>query len=105
VATFVIVKTVAFKFTQGRPKEFGSSPGVWRSFCDECGSPIAYRTDQRPEQVDLYVGTLDDPAVVKPLCHVHAAEQLGWFEVLDELPRFEASRRGAAPIRHGPRRT
>jgi len=105
VATFVIVKTSAFKFTQGRPQEFESSPAVRRSFCGQCGSPIAYRTEKRPEQVDLYVGTLDDPTVVKPLCHVHSAEQLAWFEVVDELPRFEASRRGAAPIRHGPRKT
>jgi len=104
VATFVMVKASMLKFTQGQPKEFGSSPGVRRSFCAECGSPIAYRSDRRPEIVDLYVGTLDDASVAAPWCHVHSGEQLAWFEILDELPRFEGSRRGASPIRHGPRR-
>jgi hypothetical protein len=100
-----MVKASALKFTQAQPKELGSSPGVWRSFCGECGSPIAYRSDRRPDIVDLYIGTLSDPAAATPWCHVHSSEQLGWFEVLDELPRFEASRRGASPIRHGPRKT
>jgi hypothetical protein len=104
VATFVMVKASRLTFTRGQPKEFGSSPGVWRSFCGECGSPIFYRSDRRPEIVDLYLGTLNDPNVVAPRCHVHAGEQLAWFEILDELPRFEGSRRGASPIRHGPRK-
>jgi hypothetical protein len=104
VATFMMVKASALRFTQGQPKEFASSAGVHRSFCADCGSPIAYRSDRRPEIVDLYVGTLDDPADARPWCHVHASEQIPWFEILDELPRFEASRRGATPIRHGPRR-
>ena len=43
------------RFTHCQPKEFGSSPGVRRSFCAVCGSPIAYRSDRRPKIVDLYV--------------------------------------------------
>ena len=96
IATFVMVKASALKFTQGRPREFISSPGVRRSFCAECGSPIAYQSGRRPEIIDLYVGTLDDPATVKPWCHVHSAEQLDWFEIFDDLPRFEKSRRGTS---------
>jgi hypothetical protein len=105
VATFLMVKASALRFTKGEPKEFASSPGVHRSFCAECGSPIAYRTESRPEIVDLYIGTLSDPVpAAKPWCHVHTGEQIPWFEVLDDLPRYEGSRRGATPIRHGPRR-
>jgi hypothetical protein len=48
VATFVMVPKTALRLTHGQPKEFASSPGVRRSFCGECGSPIAYRTDRRP---------------------------------------------------------
>jgi hypothetical protein len=105
VATFVMVKASSLRFTRGQPKEFRSSPGVRRSFCAECGSPIAYRSDRRPEIVDLYIGTLNDASTIVPWCHVHASEQLPWFEVLDELPRFEGSRSGASPNRHGPRKT
>ena len=43
----------------GQPKEFASSPGVARSFCGECGSPIYYRAEDRPERhrpVRLHAG-------------------------------------------------
>jgi hypothetical protein len=105
VATFVMVPRSALRFTRGQPKEYASSPGVRRSFCAECGSPIAYRTDKRPDIVDLFAGTLADPATVAASCHVHAAEQLGWFEMLDDLPRYAQGSRNATPMRHGPRRT
>jgi hypothetical protein len=76
---------------------------VWRSFCGECGSPIYYRTDRRPDVIDLYAGTLSDPSTLTPQGHVYAAEQLPWFEVLDDLPRYPGSRMADAPMRRGPR--
>src|SRR5262249_7901362 len=85
VPTFVMVKASTLRFTRSQPKEFRSSPGVCRSFCAACGSPIAYRSDRRPEIVDLYIGTLNDASAMLPRCHVHASEQLPWFEILDEL--------------------
>jgi hypothetical protein len=103
VAIFVLVPRAALRFTGAQPKEFASSPGVWRSFCGECGSPISYRTDRRPDVTDLYAGTLSDPSALAPQCHVHAVEQLPWFEVLDDLPRYPGSRLTDDPIRHGPR--
>jgi hypothetical protein len=105
VATFVLVAKSSLRFTRGEPKEYVSSPGVHRSFCGNCGSPIYYRTEKRPDVIDLYAGTLTDAATITPECHVYAAEQLPWFEVLDELPRYPGSRWGAASIRHGPRAT
>ena len=92
-------------FTQGTPGIYESSPGVRRSFCPRCGSPIAYEADRIPNEVHLYHGTLADPGLVPPTAHVHVAEQLAWFEVLDELPRYSEGMRGASPIGHGPRRT
>jgi hypothetical protein len=105
VATFVMVPKAALRFTCGQPKEFASSPGVRRSFCGDCGSPIAYRTERRPDIVDLFAGSLAEPAMVSPSCHVYAEEQLPWFEVLDDLPRYAHTRREAPPIRRGPRVT
>jgi hypothetical protein len=105
VATFVIVPKSALRFTRGQPTEFTSSPGVQRSFCGECGSPIAYRSARRPDVVDLFAGTLADPTAVSPSCHVYTEEQLPWFEVLDDLPRYARLRHGTTPTRHGPRKT
>jgi hypothetical protein len=103
VATFVMVPSSALRFTRGQPKEYASSPGVRRSFCPECGSPIAYQTDRRPDVVDLFAGSLSDPASVVPSGHVHAEEELAWFDVLDDLPRYAQSHRGVTPMRYGPR--
>lgn len=104
VATFVMVPKAALRFTSGQPKEFGSSPGVHRSFCGDCGSPIYYRTERRPDIIDLYAGTLTNPTTLAPQSHVHAEEQLPWFEILDDLPRYPASSRADEPLRRGPRR-
>jgi hypothetical protein len=103
VATFFVVRHDAVHYTQGKPKVFESSPGVRRSFCDRCGSPLAYETDQRPEQIDLYVCSLSDPAAVLPQVHLHAEEQVAWFEILDQLPRYAKSLHNAEPVRIGPR--
>jgi len=49
--------------------------------------------------------SLHDANDVSPTRHVFADEQLPWFEVLDDLPRFATtSRGGASPIRKGPQR-
>jgi hypothetical protein len=104
VATFVCVMRDAFRFTLGVPQVYESSPGVRRSFCPQCGSPIAYEADRIPNEVHLYHGTLTDPGAVLPTAHVHVAEQLAWFEVLDELPRYAEGMRGVSPIGHGPLR-
>ena len=103
VATFVMVPRTALRFTLGQPKEYASSPGVHRSFCAACGSPIAYRTKRRPDITDLFAGSLSDPEAVAPTCHVYAEEQLAWFEVHDDLPRYARGHRGTTPMRHGPR--
>ena len=103
ITTFVIVPKDRFRLTQGTPVAYASSPGVSRTHCGRCGSPIAYETDRRPDQIDLYAGTLDDPGAVRPTCHVHVAEQLRWLETTDPLPRYERGRRGATPARYGTR--
>lgn len=103
MTTFVIVPRATLRFTRGEPKEFSSSPAVRRSFCAGCGSPIYYRVDERPDVIDLYACTLSDPGTLVPQCHVHAVEQLPWFEVLDKLPRYPGSSRNATPIRIGAR--
>ncbi len=103
VATFLIVNKTGFAWTRGQPKTYASSPGVTRSFCADCGSPLAYATEERPQHIDLYLASLDDPAAVVPQSHVHVQEQLPWFEILDDKPRYLVTGREGGPIRHGPR--
>lgn len=104
VATYVGVARQAFRFTAAAPMVYASSPGVRRSFCGRCGSPIAYEADRIPDEVHLYHGTLDDPAALPAATgHVHVGEQLPWFEILDDTPRWHTTARGQTPVRTGPR--
>ena len=101
VATFVTVHDSALRITRGQPNEYASSPGVRRSFCGTCGSPIAYRSECHPDLVDLFAGTLTDPTRLSPSLHTHADEQLPWFEMLDDLPRYAQGSHGQTPMRYG----
>ncbi len=87
VAPFVGVKRDQIAYTGEAPSSYASSPGVTRSFCPHCGTPIAYETERRPDDVDLHLGTLDEPARFAPQFHVFTAEQLPWLHIDDELPR------------------
>jgi hypothetical protein len=71
--------------------------------CPRCGSPIACQSDRNLIQIDLYLGTLADPAALQPSFHVFTEEQLDGFEIADALPRYANGQRGATPVRHGPR--
>jgi hypothetical protein len=102
LATFVGVLKQNFRFTAGTPKAYASSPGVARSFCPDCGSPIAYEAERLPDEIHLFHGTLDDPGAVVPTAHVHAEERLPWFEVHDDLPRYAQGGRGKSPTGYGP---
>ena len=104
VAAFVCVDGARFRYTQGEPVTYISSPGVTRTHCGRCGAPMTYESERNPAQVDLYIGTLDDAATTVPTYHVHVEEQLPWFEIVDTLPRYAAGKSGNEPIRHGPRK-
>jgi hypothetical protein len=103
-ATMLGVKVTAFRYLEGTPASYQSSPGVWRYFCPTCGSPMAYTNDARwPGEVHLYLGTLEHPETFVPTAHVHTGEQLPWFDAHDDLPRFEKLGKGQKPARHGPK--
>src|SRR6476659_1268657 len=98
VPTFVCVNAETFRFTKGTPTVFASSPGVTRMHCPRCGSPIACQPDRNLIQIDLYLGTLADPAALQPSFHVFTEEQLDGFEIADALPRYANGQRGATPV-------
>lgn len=66
---------------------FASSPGVTRSHCARCGTPIAYETTRRDGEIDLYVNAFAEPELFEPQLHVFCAERLSWFDTRDDLPR------------------
>jgi hypothetical protein len=92
------VPAVALRFVKGIAATHRSSPPVQRSFCGACGTPLAYRNDAWPEEVDLTACSLDDPAAAAPQDHTFASQRLPWMRIDDGLPVYPRSRsEGLAP--------
>ena len=68
------------------PKTFASSPGVERSFCGTCGSPMTFRSQNMSGVMHFYVAALDDPEALAPSMHVSHEEKLSWLKLDDDLP-------------------
>lgn len=92
------VKPADFRWVQGEElvTYYESSPGNHRGFCRVCGSPLLSRFDFDPSWYGLPLGALDDDPGIKPLLHVFVAFKAPWFEIGDELPRFQELPDGAA---------
>jgi hypothetical protein len=98
---YVVIDKGSFRYTQGTPVAYASSPGVERTHCGRCGSPIAFENSR---EFGLWIGTLEDPTTVTPTYHCFTAEQLPWIEIADDLPRYAYSSKNATPVSHGPHR-
>ncbi len=85
--TWFTVARADLRWTGSAPRAFASTPGVTRRFCGRCGSPLSYETAKRPDQVDLYAASLDDPSGFAPEFHSHWDERLPWVALADNLPR------------------
>jgi hypothetical protein len=88
-AGFFTLPDTAWRWTGAAPGEFSSSPGVTRGFCTSCGSPMFYRTAQRPGETDFYAASLVDPADFTPEGSAFSEEALGWARDVAELPKLD----------------
>lgn len=71
----------AFELSQGEPARFASSPGVVRSFCGRCGTPLTYQGERWPDEIHVHLGTLDQPERLPPREHAFPAERIPWLEI------------------------
>lgn len=97
-ATFAGYREAQFRILKGRLGSYASSPGVTRSFCGACGTPLTYRAERYPGEVHVYLGTLDRPEDFEPKAHVHVGEQLPWLHLDDGLPRFPKTGYDSEPL-------
>ncbi len=101
VTTFVGYPRDDVHYTCGTRKVYPSSPGVRRSFCPDCGTPLCYEADWCADETHLYISTLDQPQCFIPKLHVHVAEQIPWLSLHDDLPRYSGFSVDAAPVNTG----
>ena len=90
VVAFVGVRATGFRWI-GEPVIYASSPGVERSFCGRCGSPMAFQAAHYPGEIHVYAAQLEDPVAFAPAFHVHYSERLPWLHLTDDLPKHPHS--------------
>ncbi len=89
VSLFAGYRSGRIELTRGEPKVYESSPGVYRSFCGQCGAPVSFEDERLPGETYLPVGVFDCPEAFEPEKHDWVSRRLRWFDVPDGLPRHE----------------
>lgn len=92
---WLTVRQDALRFTAGAPHEFESSPGVHRTFCSRCGTPLSYRNARRRGEIDVTICSLEQPQQAAPADHIWMQDAPAWDRPADGLPQYPAGREGA----------
>lgn len=74
-----------FMVTRGEISWFHSSDPVRRGFCSNCGTPLIFETVSSPK-ISVTLGSLDDPAEVRPVHQYGVESKMPWFGTLEGLP-------------------
>jgi hypothetical protein len=92
VVAFATVPIEDFILTSAEPRKRRSTDFGERWFCPECGTQIAVRVDHQPDTIDFTIASLDTPDAVRPAFHIFCADNIAWFDGVDNLPRYAAFR-------------
>jgi hypothetical protein len=79
-------------FTGAMPNRTSGGDDVTRSFCGQCGSPVAYETIDRPDEIHLQLGLFDDLEPLAPRDHSFLNEKVSWLHADEHLPESSRER-------------
>ena len=86
------VATADYRVVAGTPRMFASSARAQRSFCPDCGTGLTFQAHASLDEIDVTIGSLDDPGFVRPEDHTWFASRTSWWEDLETRPRHAGSR-------------
>jgi hypothetical protein len=72
----------------GVPTDSGEPHDIHR--CPECGTAVWSHYGGRDSLCFVRVGTLDDPAVLRPDVHIYTRTKLPWIALPPDTPAFES---------------
>jgi hypothetical protein len=84
-ASFINLRKDQVSWIGGQPTYYASSKFARRGFCGRCGSPLTFEFLDS-QNMDLSVGTFDDPAVLNPTSHSAIESRIANWHVEDGLP-------------------
>lgn len=93
VAAFAAFRTTKLTFSPHAGRRVSITPGVTRTFCETCGSPLSGRYAYLPDTVYVALGLIDQAHALPPERHAHEANRLVWLHIEDELARHPGSAR------------
>ena len=86
-ATLLLVKQSEVTWLAEVPTYFQSSKLARRGFCARCGTPLTFEYLDNKRSMDLSVGSLDHPELLKPTCHNGVESRVPSFVWADDLPK------------------
>lgn len=89
MVTYVGVNDGQWRWTGAEVKIYHSSPGVERTFCGKCGTPLTFRSERMTGLMHFYLNAFEDPEAFEPELHTSYEEKLCWMNVVDDLPKKE----------------
>ena len=95
-ATFGETEKENFSWEAGEDKirSYTAVNGTVRRFCGECGSSLTFAPNANDNVlVEFTLGTLDDDLELRPDAHIFTAYKASWFEISDDLPKFDDGRK------------
>ena len=82
---WITVKLSEFAWKSGQPKRYKTDTGAYRTFCDSC------ENDERPNEIDITTGSLDEPEHFPPNRDVFPEEKLSWVPPVPlEIPKSKS---------------
>jgi len=70
-------------------REYESSPGKFRVFCSNCGSPIFAYLSKSPNMIRMRLGSLDTPFTKHAKAHTFVSDKASWEVIEGEIPQFD----------------
>ncbi len=95
--TWFTVPLDRFALTKGELATYRSSDHGERRFCPACATQVAFWSNQRPDEIDITLGTLDHPERHPADHHVFAANRLPWLHLDEQLPAHDTTSSGMVP--------
>ncbi len=88
-----VVEKKSIEITKGMPTHYDNDSDSGnrrrRYFCSTCGTPLFAEDNAFPNIVSVKAGSLDDPALYKPMAHFWIGSAPDWHPIIPDLPQYE----------------
>ena len=93
--SWFVLPSLRFRWLQGTPTLFASSPPVKRGFCSRCGTQLSYQHADAPGDIEITTMSLDEPGQVQPTKEIWLSERVAWVPVDATLEHYSQESSGA----------